>query len=443
VKNHFKQILGPLFSSLLSEEQLVLNFQGEESLFVRFNKSKVRQATNVLQMELALTLKHKGKESKMTIPINNSLKADLENCNLCLENLRQRLSALQTLPFFVDAENNGTSNSVYEGCLLSCEEYLDIIIPEIADVDMAGILVSGTTFIGNGNSKGQFHWFESSSFCFDYSLYNEKEKAVKATYRGNSGTSFSRSEFVATLDEARTHLGFMSIDNKVLPPGKYKCYLAPAAVSEILDTFNGGGPSHSELKRGNSPLQLMKSEDSDLSKLFTLKEDFTLGLHPSFNDEGEVACQSMKLFVNGKLDNLLTSSKTAKEFGLVSNFANEQESMRSPVIETGKLAKEDILRELDNGIYISNLHYLNWSDSKKGRITGMTRFACFVVENGKISAPIKDLRFDETIYNIWGANLLAVTDFAETEVSTNTYFQRSVGGTRCPGMLIKDFNFTL
>ena len=31
-----------------------------------------------------------------------------------------------------------------------------------------------------------------------------------------------------------------------------------------------------------------------------------------------------------------------------------------------------------------NLHYLNWSDNIGGRITGMTRYACFWVENGEI-----------------------------------------------------------
>ena len=73
----------------------------------------------------------------------------------------------------------------------------------------------------------------------------------------------------------------------------------------------------------------------------------------------------------------------------------------------------------------------------------MTRFACFWVENGKIVAPIKDLRFDDTIYNFWGDNLEQVTDFSETELDNHTYSERSLGGTKCPGMIVKDFNFTL
>ena len=32
-----------------------------------------------------------------------------------------------------------------------------------------------------------------------------------------------------------------------------------------------------------------KNEGKSFSKMFTLKENFSLGLHPRFNDEGEVA----------------------------------------------------------------------------------------------------------------------------------------------------------
>jgi len=433
----FNLLSDALFSELRSDEQLILNFHGENTLFVRFNKSKVRQVSDVNQQELSITLKCQHKETEMTIPLGHAPKNEALSC---LSLLRDRISSLEALPFFVKAENNGQSNSIHNGELLSFDEYLSIITPETQDIDLAGILVSGTIALGNANSLGQRHWFENASFCFDYSLYTEKEKAVKASY---SGTQFVKDAFVASLNEAKTNIRLMAIPNRVLKPGLYQCYLAPAAVNEILETFSWGGPSFSGLRRGNSPLQEMENEGKHLSPLFTLTEDFDLGLQPPFNLNGEVAAPQTTIFKQGKLENLLTSTKSAMEFNAVSNNANDEESMRSPVIHTGSLKKEEILSTLKNGIYISNLHYLNWSDVTKGRITGMTRFACFLVEDGEIVAPIKDLRFDETIYNIWGDNLVAVTDFAETEVSTDTYFSRSAGGTRCPGLLVKDFNFTL
>ena len=73
----------------------------------------------------------------------------------------------------------------------------------------------------------------------------------------------------------------------------------------------------------------------------------------------------------------------------------------------------------------------------------MTRFATFWVENGEIVCPINDLRFDETLYNIFGENLLELTK--ETEVFPNlyTYEKRGMGGVKVPGALVKDFTFTL
>lgn len=429
-----------LFENLQDGEDLVLNWFGEKSLFVRFNKSKVRQVSDVLQMELSMTLKLNETQSSLQIPVSGDWQRDEQQLAGALKNLRERVEGLEKLPFYIPAANNGESHSVYEGELPECSIYIDIICSETTDVDLAGILISGSCYRGNANSLGQRHWYESTSFCFDYSLYTEKEKAVKAAY---SGTNFCKGEFIESLNDAKKSLEYMGIENKVLTPGKYKCYLAPAAVAEVLGTFSWGGPSQSKLQRGSSPLLPYKNEGKTFSEKFTLKEDFSLGLHPRFNDEGEVAEEQLELFKNGKLQNLLTSTATAKEFEIESNFANGNEGLRSPLIETGELARQDILKELGTGLYISNLHYLNWSDLNKGRITGMTRFACFYVENGEIVAPIKDLRFDETIYNMWGDNLLAVTDFAETAVNTDTYFRRGLGGNCCPGLLIKDLNFTL
>lgn len=429
-----------LFERLNEGEELVLNWFGEKSLFVRFNKSKVRQVSDILQMELSITLKFSGTQTSLQIPVSGEKERDEKVLSESLETLRTRVQSLEKLPFFIPAVNNGTSRSVYEGTLPGCSEYIDIICKEAADADLAGLLISGLCCRGNANSLGQKHWYESTSFCFDYSLYTEKEKAVKSAY---SGTAFKKEDFLASLNDAKNNLKYMAIDNKVLKPGKYKCYLAPAAVAEVLGTFSWGGPSQSKLQRGSSPLLPFKNDGKSFSKIFNLKEDFTLGLHPRFNDEGEVAGESLDIFREGQIANLLTSTATAKEFKLESNFSNGNEGLRSPLIESGSLAKEDILKELGTGLYISNLHYLNWSDFNKGRITGMTRFACFYVENGRIVAPIKDLRFDETLYNMWGDNLLAITDFAETSVNTDTYFKRGLGGNSCPGLLIKDFNFTL
>jgi predicted Zn-dependent protease len=117
--------------------------------------------------------------------------------------------------------------------------------------------------------------------------------------------------------------------------------------------------------------------------------------------------------------------------------------LRSPEIAAGNLAAADVLNGLERGLYLSNLHYLNWSDRPSGRITGMTRYACFWVENGEIVAPIENLRFDESLYRCLGENLMALTALQELIPEVGTYDHRSLGGTKVPGALIEAFTYTL
>jgi hypothetical protein len=93
--------------------------------------------------------------------------------------------------------------------------------------------------------------------------------------------------------------------------------------------------------------------------------------------------------------------------------------------------------------YLTNLHYINWSDPQAARLTGMTRFACFWVESGEIVGPIQDLRFDDTLYSLFGSELASLTKNRSTFIKTETYQKRTLGGMIVPGMLLNKMNFTL
>jgi len=204
-----------------------------------------------------------------------------------------------------------------------------------------------------------------------------------------------------------------------------------------------GGVGEASIQQGNSSLSKMRKNNVKLSPCFSLSEDFTTGLVPRFNGNGELAPEKLDLILSGNLKNTLISSRTAKEYGLDSNFAGDGESLRSPVLAPGNLNENEIIDNLGTGIYLSNLHYLNWSDRMGGRITGMTRYACFWVENGEIIAPIENMRFDDSIYNFFGENLESVTNKSQLIPSIETYGGREFGGVSCPGILLKSFELTL
>lgn len=109
----------------------------------------------------------------------------------------------------------------------------------------------------------------------------------------------------------------------------------------------------------------------------------------------------------------------------------------------GQLPEQEILRTLGTGVYINNVWYLNYSDRTACRMTGMTRFATFWVENGAIQAPLNVMRFDETLYRLLGEKLSALTIEREFILDPSTYGARSTASNRVPGALVEDFTFTL
>jgi predicted Zn-dependent protease len=207
--------------------------------------------------------------------------------------------------------------------------------------------------------------------------------------------------------------------------------------------FSWGGVGEADLQQGNSAFGLLRQGKRQLSPKFTLQENFQQANMPRFNTYGEVAPLQLPIIQHGKLVNSLVSSRSAKEYQTPSNYASRGEHLRAPEILSGALKAENILSSLGTGLYLSNLHYLNWSDHPNGRITGMTRYACFWVEHGEIVAPIENLRFDESLYHCFGDGLVDLTDFQETVPNIDTYEQRGLGDSRVPGILADDFTYTL
>jgi predicted Zn-dependent protease len=98
---------------------------------------------------------------------------------------------------------------------------------------------------------------------------------------------------------------------------------------------------------------------------------------------------------------------------------------------------------LDTGLYVNNLWYCNFSDRDDCRITGMTRFACFWVEHGRVQAPVNVMRFDDSMYRVLGDRLLGLTREREFLFDTSTYQQRSTRSARLPGALVEALTLTL
>jgi len=439
-EENFYKFSDDLYSSLSEGEDLTLSLHLEDTFFARFNQAKVRQTTSVVEGELGLSFVRGKKKIEYNVGYTGDREVDLAAATVALKECQALAPNLMDDPFCPDTINNGTSSENHTATLPSHESSMEKVLTPASSYDLAGIYTSGWVVRANTNSKGQKHWFSTESCSMDYSLYTAKQRAVKGMY---ATTNWSDEEYQQNISGQLAQLELMDREKKIVPRGKYRVYLSPGAVSEIVGIINWQGLSYSCFKQGRSAFKKMSDENLKLSEKFSLSEDFSLGMTARFNNLGEQAPERLALIDQGVLENYLVSSKASKEYGVESNFANQQESMRSPNMSTGDLKREDILKEIGTGLYLSNLHYLNWSDIRHGRITGMTRFACFWVEDGEIISPIQDMRFDENMYHFFGDGLKRVTDFSEIAPNTSTYGHRSIGGMKTPGVIVDDFSFTL
>ena len=436
----FNQLADGIFTQLETEENLSLSLFAEESQFTRVNGARIRQTGLVNDCMIYLDLIVNNRRATGSLTLSGDLKVDLDSVLDELNRLREETAQLPEDPYIVLSTGGENSRTDKNGKIPDAEDSAAKLLAAMQGVDLSGIWASGRIYRGNANSAGNRHWFATDSFSLDYSLVNAEEKMVKATF---AGSDWVQQDYEKSLSASIQKLKMLDSPSIKIKPGNYRTYIASAGVADLLQMFSWDGLSESSMQTGESAFLKMRNENIKLSPLFSYAEDFSNGLVPCFNELGEVSPERIELIKQGELKSCLISSRTAKEYGLVSNFAEEPEYLRSPVMAVGELPEVDVLKALGTGVYLSNLHYLNWSDLAGGRITGMTRYACFWVEDGVIKAPIENMRFDDSFYHFFGDNLEAVTTEAKINPDVGTYECRSLEMTECPGILLSSFALTL
>ncbi|MGB3292381.1 MAG: metallopeptidase TldD-related protein [Phormidesmis sp.] len=425
------------------DTHFTLSLTGETSQFTRFSRAKVRQTGQVRDGKLRLTLSTAEQTASASVPFVGEFEADWVIAQQALTTLQQELPQLPVDPYVVlpsKAEASRT-REVRSGHLLAATSVAETLIAPVRDLDFSGLYAAGTAYRAYGDSADNRHWFETPSFTLDYSLFGEcTGQAVKGILAGHQ---WDPSAYDQSIAVAQRQLALLARPLKAVARGDYRTYLAPTAVADLIDTLVWGGLGEAALRQGNSAFSRLEQGDAFLSDQFSLREDFQRTAVPRFNGNGAIAPSTLPIIQQGRWANALVSDRSAKEYGKPSNAANRRESMRAPAVAPGQMPDSEVLARLDTGLYLSNLHYLNWSDLTAGRITGMTRYACFWVERGEIVAPIENLRFDDNFYRFLGEGLMALTDHQTFAPTVDTYERRSLGGMWTPGMLIDQFRYTL
>lgn len=435
----FKDLVQWLQEAIRAPEQFTLSYSAEASEFIRFNHAKVRQAGQVQQASLRFKLIDEGRHADLDITLSNDPEVDRQRLAESLHQLRDTLALLPVDPYLMLNHSQWQSHHVQEHPLPGSEQVVAQIGRAAAGLDLVGIYAAGPISRGFASSAGAFGWHQANSFNFDFSLFHANGEAVKASYAGHAWDSDA---FAQRFDQARQQLEFLGRPLRTLAPGQYRAYLAPAALEEIMGMLAWGGFSAQSIASKHSPLQKLYAGDAALSPQVSLDEQVSGSLSPAFSDEGYPR-SDLSLIARGAANDRLINSRSAAEYGLSSNGAGNGEYPSALSMAAGQLPRQEILKQLGTGLYISNLWYLNYSDLPAARLTGMTRFATFWVENGEIQAPVSTMRFDDSVYSLLGSQLEALTEQRELLLSASTYGQRQTASMHLPGALISRLTLTL
>jgi predicted Zn-dependent protease len=426
------------------DEILFANWRGELSDFVRFNHGRLRQAGTVERLGVELRLVVDSKPVAAQLTLSGSLPEDLERLGGALRALRDSIADANADPYLLYDTEPAVSARIESAVMPAPEQWVATLEQSVGDADLVGFYMGGPMASGLASSLGHAHYHESASWSFDYSIYaprrDIRDKAIKSSL---SGRDWDAAAVKASIATAVEQVPLLQAPVRKLGPGRYRALLSPRATADMLDMLSWGGFSARADLTGQSPLASFKRGEARFDSRLSISDDLTAGQVPLFQSDGFVRPGRIDLIHAGQRRDWLVSPRTAKEFGLVSNSANRGEAPEALHIDAGTMPASHAVANLDTGLMISNLWYLNFSDRQAARVTGMTRFATLWVENGKPVAPVEVMRFDDSLFELFGEQLVDLGSQAHWLPNTDSYDWRSPGGVSAPAALIAAMTFTL
>ena len=434
----FFGLVDRLTGALRGNEVLLCNLSAERSDFVRLNCCRIRQAGSVRSLDLGLTLIDGSRQVDGACDLSDDPCRDFDVALSLLHRLRERVSLVPDDPYLNYCRDADSSERRIGEQLPPAAEAVSNLLDAAAGLDLVGLWASGEVSDGFASSLGARHWHESTSFNLDWSCYLTTDKAVKANY---AGLKWESRRLVSRLDTMRAELDILARPPRSITPGRYRAYLAPAALSELMEMLAWGGFDLKSHRTRQTPLLRLVQGECSLAPALTVREAHSRGLVPGFTAEGFPKGPDVTLIDQGGFGECLVDARSAKEYGVHVNAGSGYPA--SLDVTAGDVPRSEVLGRLGTGLYIGNLWYCNWSDPNDCRVTGMTRFGTFWVESGEIVAPVNVMRFDDSLYHLLGDRLEALSVERDLLLSADTYDGRSTDSTLLPGILVSGLELTL
>jgi PmbA protein len=281
-------------------------------------------------------------------------------------------------------------------------------IMRVSDLYAAGYVSTQADAIAIANSKGTRRFHRSTDSAIN----------VKAIGPDSSGYAEGFSRRFSDLDpsgiaERAAKKALAGRNPRALEPGKYTVIMEPAAFREFLGYLSWIGFGAQAFDEGSSFMSGRIGEKI-VGENVTLRDDFAhpLGNGIPFDFEGVPRTQ-VPMVERGVAKSVVYDSYYAAKL----RHANTGHALPAPssegplplnvVVDPGSTTVEDMIKDVQHGVLMSRTWYIRLVDQKQTIITGMTRDGLFLIERGRITKGLKNMRFNESIIGALGRCELA------------------------------------
>jgi predicted Zn-dependent protease len=219
---------------------------------------------------------------------------------------------------------------------------------------------------------------------------------------------------------------------KRLDPGRYTVVLEPTAVGDLLPRIASGFVARAAAE-GRSFLSKPGGGTLVGEKLFP--DSITLRTNPFSPlysvlpwSNGTMPADRITWVENGVVKNLFYDRYWAAKVGQLPT-----PGLSSLMLDGGEKSLGDLVASVERGLLVTRFFYIRTVNPQTLQMTGLTRDGLFLIENGKITSPVVNFRFNESpvrmLQNTIGMGKAVRTRGMEDGMVT-------------PPLVVKDFPFT-
>jgi len=382
-------------------DDVLVSSQVKNSLLVKFSNNRINTTKTVESDTLAIFMALDKRLVTTNLPDPTKSSADL------------------TINKLLQLAKSSSKNEEYMGLAEGRFKYrandnYDKKLESLNNIDYVEKAINLALEKGSKRASGTF---ETTSYDINLLSSNgaeAKEKGTKAyfsmrcfTDKDASGHMVAVSRTLNALDwrsavEKAADIAVKSRNPLSAESGKYDIIFDYLPFANILNTA-GASASIFSVETGLSFFadQLNKQV---ASKLITFKDDATLneGFNSALFDGEGVPTQKNLIIENGKLKTYLHNTSTAKRYK-TKTTANAGIISPMPfnlVLEPGDSSLDEMISQIKNGIYLTNVWYTRFQNYQTGDFSTIPRDGAFLIKNGRIIHPIKDIRVSDNVINI-------------------------------------------